>query len=286
MTSLADIPNITHQQLELLEATGFNSHKSLSAASSATVLAEFAQANEVLSLNFDLPEQAQVEDWILFCKRSLEAAAAAEGVELVSEAVREVGTFRPSQQVSHERPKKRPTSTPELRVDKTRVRTMDTFTREGGNVAPLEAVKPNISKMTLANTNKGVSRHSRRYIRGVLHNQKTKAMIGALAFVTFWVTCWLPLIGFAMFYFDPDQFWWGQYTPAIWLFSAFCYLVFARKTNCPVCRHRQFVPKACVKHKTAHRISGLGLMLPTALHMILFRWARCIFCGTSLRYKE
>ncbi len=177
-------------------------------------------------------------------------------------------------------------ATPTLGVDASRVRTMEQFQEETNQMPKTAHAEASLSKMTRAETNKGISRSSRRYIRGVLHNQKAKAYFGAAGFIVFWLTCWLPLIGLGLYLLDTKHFGWALYTPAIWLLSLILYFGFALKTSCPVCRQKQFFPKACVKHKNAHKIAGLGLMLPAALHIVLFRWARCIFCGTSLRYKE
>ena len=175
---------------------------------------------------------------------------------------------------------------PTLGVDASRVRTMEQFQEETSQMPKTAHTEASLSKMTRAETNKGISRSSRRYIRGVLHNQKAKAYFGAAGFIVFCFTCWLPLIGLGLYLLDTKHFGWTLYTPAIWLLSLILYFGFALKTSCPVCRQKQFFPKACVKHKNAHKIAGLGLMLPAALHIVLFRWARCIFCGTSLRYKE
>jgi len=362
MVDLVDIPNITSQELELLEAIGFQKREALKAADAFVVVAEMEHANEMLHLTDRAPSLEEVEGWIAYCREDVapnsidsnlkEAAseAVSEGKVAPEQAQREEddielmlaeapiaiplpskaltlakinvrnvaeGTMLSACDASIEVKvtsdqaqnqemgekgkvplKKTPLHTPTRKVapeqreesaqgvDKTRVRTMEKFMEEGGNVAPLTVNKPNVSKMVLAETNKGVSRESRRYIRGVLHNQKERAYIGSVAFLVVWVTCWLPFIGLALFFLDTEGMWWAKYSPAIWILSAFIYFAFALKVNCPVCRQRQFFPKACVKHRNAHKISGLGLMLPTAMHIFLFKWARCIFCGTSLRYKE
>jgi hypothetical protein len=33
-------------------------------------------------------------------------------------------------------------------------------------------------------------------------------------------------------------------------------------------------------------VPGLGHILPLAAHVLVFRWFRCTFCGTSVRTKE
>ena len=70
--------------------------------------------------------------------------------------------------------------------------------------------------------------------------------------------------------------------PAVGIF----YLICTSRAKCPVCGQRQFLPKNTRKNKKAHHFPLLGYIIPTALQALLFKWFRCVHCGTSIRLKE
>lgn len=142
------------------------------------------------------------------------------------------------------------------------------------------------TKVVSPETNEGVDPHSRNYVRGVLHNDPIGTSFGAYAFVLTSLLLVASLVPIGYILFHRDEYMWGLLSPALFIVAMMIYLGSARKTACPVCRQRQFVPKSCLKHNKAHHIRGLGHMLPTAIHLICFHWFRCIFCGTSIRVKE
>lgn len=63
------------------------------------------------------------------------------------------------------------------------------------------------------------------------------------------------------------------------------FLIFARKCRCRVCSCHFFFVKRCFKHRSAHRIRILGFAGSAALHVLLFRWMRCMYCGTAIRMR-
>jgi hypothetical protein len=64
------------------------------------------------------------------------------------------------------------------------------------------------------------------------------------------------------------------------------YFLVSFHASCRVCGQKCFVPRECLKNKKAHHLPVLGYILPTALHMLVFRWFRCAHCGTPIRLKE
>jgi len=56
--------------------------------------------------------------------------------------------------------------------------------------------------------------------------------------------------------------------------------------RCRICGQGQFMPRACRRNAKAHHVPLLGYIIPTALHMLVFRWFRCTYCGTPVRLKE
>ena len=57
------------------------------------------------------------------------------------------------------------------------------------------------------------------------------------------------------------------------------------RTRCRVCSCQFFRMRDCDKHRLAHRLPILGYSFAKALHLILFKWMRCMYCGTAIRLK-
>ncbi|MGJ8672541.1 hypothetical protein [Rubritalea sp.] len=150
--------------------------------------------------------------------------------------------------------------------------------RKNGEVDRTKVVNPE--------TNEGVDPNSRNYVRGVLHNDPVGTTFGAYTLVLSQLLLVSAIAPITYILMNPDEYMWGLLSPALVIVALLVYFSSARRTACPVCRQRQFVPKSCLKHNKAHHIRGFGYMLPTAIHLICFHWFRCIFCGTSIRVKE
>lgn len=143
-------------------------------------------------------------------------------------------------------------------------------------------------------TNRGKNPESRRYIRGVLHTHPGQVMFGA--FVTLLVILELPLaIAAATLLMLSDMkpaafMWvpkWFLAFPLALPVCAVFYLIWGVGAGkCRICGQRLFFPKNCRKNSKAHHVKGLGYIVPTALHMLFFRWFRCTYCGTPVRLKE
>lgn len=170
---------------------------------------------------------------------------------------------------------------------KERVLSMDEFRERGGKVAPLIRNENNaLTKMTRSDTNKGVDPESRRYVRGVLHKEPTRTLLSAFCVLLAVALGIAGVILTPLIFWDKDLFFWAVFSPALIVVGLMIWFLFARSTVCPVCRQRQFMPKSCLKHVKAHRIRGLGYIVSTSIHMLSFKWFRCIFCGTAIRLKE
>jgi len=57
------------------------------------------------------------------------------------------------------------------------------------------------------------------------------------------------------------------------------------RTRCRVCSCQLFRIRRCDKHHLAHNLPLMGYVFATALHLILFKWIRCMYCGTAIRLK-
>ena len=150
-----------------------------------------------------------------------------------------------------------------------------------------------LMRTTLPETNLGVNPNSRRYVRGVLHANRGQVIWGAI----FTIACQLIIpIGIcaalmlllkdqkkAMFQWVPS---WFIVLPFLVFVFGLLYFLVSFHANCRVCGQKCFVPRECLKNKKAHHVPLLGYILPTAIHMLVFRWFRCAHCGTPIRLKE
>ncbi|MBK1881062.1 DUF4332 domain-containing protein [Luteolibacter pohnpeiensis] len=142
-------------------------------------------------------------------------------------------------------------------------------------------------------TNRGKKPSSRRYIRGVLHSHPIGLYFGAVITLVLMAILPLAIISAALLLLSDqlhDEFYW---VPK-WILAfpialpviAIAYMIWGFNGRCRICGQRLFYPKNCLKNSKAHRIPGLGHIIPVSIHMILFRWFRCTFCGTPVRLKK
>jgi len=143
-------------------------------------------------------------------------------------------------------------------------------------------------------TNRGRNPESRFYIRGVLHSHPLSVLFGAM--VTLLMMAILPLAVISAILLllsdvQPGLFgWvpkWSLVFPCALPIAGLAYLIWGVGAGkCRICGQRLFVPKHCRKNAKAHHVPFIGYILPTALHMLVFRWFRCTYCGTPVRLKE
>ena len=142
-------------------------------------------------------------------------------------------------------------------------------------------------------TNKGRDPHSRRFVRGVLHSHPVSLGFGAV--VTLILSFLLPaaIISAGLLLLSdqmPQSFTWVPKWILVFPLSlpvvGLAWLIWGMNGSCRICGQKMFVPRMCLKNSKAHYILGLGHIIPTALHMLLFQWFRCTYCGTPVRLKK
>lgn len=145
----------------------------------------------------------------------------------------------------------------------------------------------------LAKTNAGRKPGSRFYIRGVLHDRPLKIWFGGLITVLLQLSVPLALIAAPLLILSdhkPEQFgWvpgWAIVFPVMVPLLGILYALVSTGAKCRVCAQRLYVPKHCLKNRKAHHLPLLGYIGAVALHVMVFRWFDCTFCGTSIRIKK
>lgn len=176
-------------------------------------------------------------------------------------------------------------STQEFLDPNAKPQTVDHKARAAERMQRLRAAAPE--------TNEGVNPSSRRYIRGVLHSNPKQLWWGALFtlachfFIPFGIFAAFALLlkdnGSAMFQWVPP--WFLAFPLGVFVIGAL-YLTISYGCSCRICGQKCFVPRNCLKNKKAHHLPVLGYVFAVALHILLFRWFRCSFCGTPVRLKE
>ena len=145
----------------------------------------------------------------------------------------------------------------------------------------------------LPETNRGRSPKSRFYVRGVLHTHPIGLAMGAVVTLLLLFVLPVSVVSAALLLLSgevPGTFGWVPKWLLVFPLAlpvlALAYLIWGLNGSCRICGQKQFVPKMCLKNSKAHRIPGLGYIIPVSLHMLLFKWFRCTYCGTPVRLKK
>ncbi|MBT16553.1 MAG: hypothetical protein CMO59_11305 [Verrucomicrobiales bacterium] len=89
-------------------------------------------------------------------------------------------------------------------------------------------------------------------------------------------------------YVNTTEFGLWVVLPVVSSFLLLCIIHFVatQQTRCRVCSCHLYRSRRCDKHRLAHRLPLLGYVFGSALHLILFRWMRCMYCGTAIRLRQ
>lgn len=151
-----------------------------------------------------------------------------------------------------------------------------------GVFKPLEA---SVNRRPLDLTNKGRSPKSRFYIRGILHPNPMGLRFAALFALLARLSLAVFIVLVALVLFEKLEIRYAWFMLAFPVFGLL-HLMTMTKGRCRVCGQREFMPSGAFKHKDRHRFLFFGPIISTALHLLLFKWIRCMFCGTPIRTKK
>lgn len=73
---------------------------------------------------------------------------------------------------------------------------------------------------------------------------------------------------------------------ASFLFLCVMHFMATHQTRCRVCSCHFYRAQRCKKHRLAHKLPLLGYAFGGATHLLLFRWMRCMYCGTAIRLRQ
>ncbi len=188
------------------------------------------------------------------------------------------------------------TSGTRMVIDNSRIKSTETLA--GAAVRPSTPTVNSDDRVALirgprVETNKGRDPRSRRYVRGVLHSHPVSLSVGAV--LTLILGAMLPIgivsAGLLLLSSEvPAHFGWVPKWllafPASLPLFGFAWLIWGMHGSCRICGQKLFVPRMCLKNSKAHHLFGLGHVIPVCMHMLLFMWFRCTYCGTPVRLKK
>jgi len=159
----------------------------------------------------------------------------------------------------------------------------------------LRKASPGIDELrtTSEKVNRGIAPNSRRFVRGLLHPHPIRLRIAAIITLTCQLLVVPAIAASILLLFstlDPKLFpWIGPWLlvfPLSLPVFGLLYLMVAVGMKCRVCTQRIFVPRHCLRHPKAHHITPFGYIFALALHLLVFSWFRCEYCGTGARLKK
>jgi len=129
--------------------------------------------------------------------------------------------------------------------------------------------------------------------RGVLHPQPARLVVSAMLLLLarvllIAVVVVMPIMAFLDSKLPPEnRVYIKQSLPLllVFLIVGVVFITVANKARCRVCSCHFFFTRRCHKHKSSHRLFLFGAAGSAALHLILFKWMRCMYCGTAIRLR-
>lgn len=147
---------------------------------------------------------------------------------------------------------------------------------------PPDSTEP--SPLERLNVNDQMSRWVR---RGVVHPKPGLLVFGALISLLWRASVVASIVAVPLLLFAVPQP--SDYLDWVYLASGFLavlgviQLIVLDRARCRVCSCHLFFSRNCVKNKKAHYFPGIGKTGSLALHLLLFQWFRCMYCGTAIK---
>ena len=254
MNRLAHLPA---EYREMLDILGVTSPTVLARYNAEQLLHDLQLAKEHFESGIPLPDETQVQEWI-----------------------------RQAQAITEEETAPRQEEAPDDEEENDSLPN-----RQGGKVLPIlthhkhEKAERVRTPRQRRDELPAIERYT--HPRGIRHTTPVHTWLGAVIAILFWL-CGLALIvllPYILLFNHSVQRWHILILSGIGL-TLFLYLIVSFRCRCSVCKIRIFSWQRYVRNKKMHYIWGLGRVVPTALHTLLFRWFRCPSCGTAIRLRN
>jgi hypothetical protein len=318
MTPLTTITGLTTEAADLLAAAGIHSTDQLSGENPARLHVRLELLAWKRGKGYRVPPTEQLEQWVAMAgmltpPAEVEAMSMEEIPEAVTETAPEAlppAWIPPSLRaapVTNGSPASgmdgtTPPDNTWRKVDPSRFLTIEDYNEGRTAVKPLsrdslepsadssadtEAEAPSSRRaQRIRSTGEKLSRFVR---RGVVHPRPLHTWIGALVSVLWRLSFVTGIAAFIYLIVQVENP--GDYTKqviqgSIVLLVLGCMqLHFAGRSRCRICSCNLFFSKNCLKNRKAHHLPGIGYVASLSLHLLLFGWFRCMYCGTAIRLR-
>ncbi len=316
MSTLLAIDGVSQAASKLLGELGIDGAEALAAADIESLYRRLTEANAELGAYKKLPDRSTVAQWIDSARTRVGSNGTddAAGREVPGETLpplEEIPAARDYFDAEGRRLDIRSVSrsgapadaegrhAARKPLDLARIHTFDDVQEGRTAVAPLDRetrsqvtpLAPPIQAKKLERLEAdGGSGISRWVMRGIQYPQPVKLYIGMvivflsrLLFLA--VSIGTPIAIFQRWRTGEDYV--LAFVPVIvaFLVVGLLHLVVAARFRCKVCSCHLLFARRCHKNDKAHRVFPLGWVGSAALHGIIFRWLRCMYCGTPTQLK-
>lgn len=192
-------------------------------------------------------------------------------------------------------PETEPTNLNRREVAKEAFRDFSAYEAGEGGIAPLpkklSADEEELEEMARRVPMKPGQKLPRSFKRGVPHPRPFFLLFSAVIVIIGRLLLLAMIIGVPVALYpavtkgDHSWLWAMLWVVGAWLFFVVLYALFPLRARCRVCTNHIFFSKNCIKNSKAHRVPIIGMPSSLALHMLLFGWFRCMYCGTAIRIK-
>lgn len=178
-------------------------------------------------------------------------------------------------------------------VDAKRFATFEDYKAGRLKVEPLQRLAPDVPEEVRKHHHKERVKEgeklSRWHRRGVVHPRPVFITLGAIVSLLWRLAMAAAVVGVPWFLFtveNPAD----HKGSALAVFGALVTLgiaqmIFMSRARCRICSCQLFHSRNCIKNRKAHLIPGIGYTASLALHLLIFQWFRCMYCGTAIRLR-
>jgi hypothetical protein len=129
---------------------------------------------------------------------------------------------------------------------------------------------------------------SRLVERGVVHPLPVRLVISAILLLLTKFFLASLIIIFCVLMFTGNAKLVTGLLPFVFAFipCALGFFIVANRSRCRICSCPLFFIRPCRKHRAAHYVPLVGIACSTAFHLLIFKWMRCMYCGTAIRLRH
>lgn len=173
-------------------------------------------------------------------------------------------------------------------LDRDRLQNLDSYASNERGIEPLRRSANSSSPRPARLPETAESKASRFNRKGVLYPIPMRAIFGAIVSLLWRLAMLGTFLGLPVYLMTHHKAEERPTTVILCWLGAFFALGFLQlwvisMTRCRVCSCELFVSKRCFKNRRAHLVPVIGYVASLSLHLLLFQWFRCMYCGTAIR---